>query len=413
MKRIKLTVAYDGTNYCGWQLQKNGVTIEQRLNEAITQLTGEPVRVIGASRTDSGVHAMGNVAVFDTDTRIPPEKLAYALNGRLPEDIRIQSSEEVPRNFHPRKANCVKTYEYRIWNHRFENPVKRLYDYFVFLPLDAEKMREAAACLVGEHDFRSFASSGSEAEETVRRIYGLEVLKEGCEILLRVRGDGFLYNMVRIIAGTLIQAGIGAFPPSHVKEILDARDRQAAPQTAPAKGLTLVEIAYEKALQDCLTVQEQEWSYGIWQKEILLSGESVIYIHYCEDKDFERTMKRLIKKTMRDGARKVWICDRSGRLKEWGGEEDRAEKDQLETETPEEKQLGKEYRNIFLRAVDRKDIPPILETGIFKPYFPDSSPKDLKWFCCEMPESLMPQSKGNVAADTESLKKQGKYKENL
>ncbi len=360
MKRIKLTVAYDGTDYCGWQLQKNGITIEQRLNEAITQLTGEPVRVIGASRTDSGVHAMGNVAVFDTDTRIPPEKLAYALNGRLPEDVRIQSSEEVSLTFHPRKANCVKTYEYRIWNHRFENPVKRLYSYFVFLPLDADKMREAAACLVGEHDFCSFASSGSQAEETVRRIYSLEVLKEECEILLRVRGDGFLYHMVRIIAGTLIQAGIGAFPPSHVKEILDARDRQAAPQTAPAKGLTLVEIAYKKELQDCLTVREREWSYGIWQREIPLSGESYIYIHHCENGDFDRTVRRLVKKTMRDGARKVWICDRAGRLKECSRGECQTEEYHFE-----------------------KDCLPVLQTGVFEPYFPDGGIKDGEWFYCE------------------------------
>lgn len=398
MKRIKLTVAYDGTNYCGWQLQKNGVTIEQRLNEAITQLTGEPAQVIGASRTDAGVHAMGNVAVFDTETRIPPEKLAYALNGRLPEDIRIQSSEEVPPDFHPRKANCVKTYEYRIWNHRFENPVKRLYDYFVFLLLDIEKMKEAAAYLAGEHDFCSFASSGSQAEETVRRIYGLEVLKEGPEIILRVRGDGFLYNMVRIIAGTLVQAGIGAFPPSHVREILEARDRQAAPQTAPAKGLTLVGIAYEKELQDCLAVREREWSYGIWQREIPLSGESFIYIHHCEDRDFVRTVRRLAKKTMRDGARKVWLCDRSGRLEEWGQEEEPIKKepikkDQLVRETRENKQPGKEDRTVFIRAAARKDIPTILETGIFEPYFPDSSIKDLNWFCCERTESMMVKSK--------------------
>lgn len=357
MKRIKLTVAYDGTNYCGWQLQKNGVTVEQKLNEAITQLTGEPVQVIGASRTDSGVHAMGNVAVFDTDTRIPPEKLSYALNGRLPEDIRIQSSEEVPLTFHPRKANCVKTYEYRIWNHRFENPVKRLYDYFVFMPLDVDKMREAAAFLVGEHDFCSFASSGSQAEETVRRIYGLEVIQEGCEITLRVRGDGFLYHMVRIIAGTLIQAGIGAFPPSYVQEILDARDRQAAPQTAPARGLTLVEISYEKKLPDCLAVREREWSYGIWQREIPSSGDSFLYIHHCEDRDFERTVRRLVKKTIRDGAKKVWICDRAGRLRNFGQKEYAKEEDCL------------------------KAISPILETGVFQLYFPDSRVEEGEWFC--------------------------------
>lgn len=373
MKRIKLTVAYDGTNYCGWQLQKNGITVEQRLNEAITELTGEQIQVIGASRTDSGVHAMGNVAVFDTDTRIPPEKLSYALNARLPEDIRIQSSEEVPRNFHPRKANCVKTYEYRIWNHRFENPVKRLYDYFVFLPLDVEKMREGAACLTGEHDFRSFASSGSQAEETIRRIYGLEVLKKGCEITLRIRGDGFLYNMVRIIAGTLIQVGIGAFPPSHVGEILAARDRQAAPQTAPARGLTLMEIAYEKGLDDCLIVREKEWAYGIWQKEIPLSGESYIYISHCDEKDFERNVRRLIKKTMRDGAKRVWICDRAGRLERFckaGAPSGECRFDESRPESCRLKEAGAE-----------EALPPVLRAGLFASYFPDDGTEYRRWFC--------------------------------
>ncbi len=362
MKRIKLTVAYDGTNYCGWQLQKNGVTVEQRLNEAITALTGERIQVIGASRTDSGVHAMGNVAVFDTETRIQPEKLSYALNGRLPADIRIQSAEEVFRNFHPRRANCVKTYEYRIWNHRFENPVKRLYDYFVFLPLDVEKMREGAVCLVGEHDFRSFASSGSQAEETIRKIYGLEVLKEGNEITLRIRGDGFLYNMVRIIAGTLIQVGIGAIPPSHVEEILVARDRRAASQTAPARGLTLMEIAYEKGLEDCLVVREKEWAYGIWQKEILRSGESYIYIAHCHERDFERNVVRLIKKTMRDGAGRVWICDRAGRLESpgWAGG------------------LTKEYQ---LKKQETEDLPPALRKDFPEPYFPEGGSEDRQWFC--------------------------------
>ncbi len=313
-RRIKLTVAYDGTGYCGWQLQKNGVTVEQRLNEAISSLTGETIQVVGASRTDSGVHAMGNVAVFDTDTRIPAEKLAYALNARLPEDIRVTKSEEALPGFHPRKANSIKTYVYRIWNHPFENPMKRLYAAFIYFPLDVERMREAAAWLIGEHDFKSFASAGGQAEETIRTIYRLDVERQENEILITVSGSGFLYNMVRIIAGTLIQAGAGAFPADHVREILSARDRQAAGQTAPARGLTLAGIEYEKALADWLPVREAEWRYGIWQKEILSAGEAYLYMDDCEERDWERNLLRLIKKSMRDGARRVWISDRQGRL---------------------------------------------------------------------------------------------------
>ena len=155
-KRIRIIVAYDGTNYHGWQLQENGITIEEELNRCLSELLGERIRVIGASRTDSGVHAMGNVAVFDTQNRMPAEKVAYALNQRLPEDIRIQKSEEVPPDWHPRHCHSIKTYEYRIYRAEFSMPVKRLYSYFFYRPLDIVCMREAAACLEGEHDFRSF-----------------------------------------------------------------------------------------------------------------------------------------------------------------------------------------------------------------------------------------------------------------
>ena len=158
MKRVKLTVAYDGTNYCGWQLQPNGVTIEEVLNKALTELLKEPVAVIGASRTDSGVHSLGNVAVFDTENRMPADKICFALNQRLPEDVRVQSSEEVPARWHPRKQNCVKTYEYRILNRKINVPTLRLYTHFCYFELDEGKMREAAAYLVGEHGFRSFCT---------------------------------------------------------------------------------------------------------------------------------------------------------------------------------------------------------------------------------------------------------------
>lgn len=246
MKRVKLVVAYDGTNYHGWQVQDNGITIEEVLNRTISNLVHEDIKVIGASRTDSGVHAYGNVAVFDTESRIPGDKFSFALNQRLPEDIRIQESCEVDADFHPRYADTVKTYEYNILNRRFELPSKRLYAAFSYYPMDIERMNQAAAYLVGEHDFKSFCSAGAQVQTTVRTIYAVTVTKDNDDMIhIRITGNGFLYNMVRIIAGTLMQVGTGLIEPEQVKEILEARDRSMAGPTAVAKGLTLVEIRYE------------------------------------------------------------------------------------------------------------------------------------------------------------------------
>ena len=245
MRRIKLTIAYDGTNYCGWQVQPNGITVEEVLNKAIQKLTGEEILVIGASRTDSGVHALGNVAVFDTETTIPAEKIAMALNQRLPEDIVVMKSEEVPIDFHPRYCNCSKTYEYHIINTRIPNPMKRLTNYFVSYELDIEKMRQAASYLVGEHDFVSFCNVRTDVENTVRTITELDIITNGNEITIRITGNGFLYNMVRIIVGTLIRVGRGFYEPEKVKEILEAKDRKAAGVTAPGHGLVLVKIEYQ------------------------------------------------------------------------------------------------------------------------------------------------------------------------
>ncbi len=242
--RVMLRVAYDGTNYCGWQVQPNAVTIEGVLNRELSALLAEEIVVIGASRTDSGVHALGNVAVFDTNTRIPAEKICYALNQRLPEDIVIQESKEVQLDFHPRHCDTRKTYEYHIYNARFPMPLKRNFTHFVYYDLDVQAMQKAANLLVGEHDFVSFCSSNSQVKDTVRTIYSLDVLKTDQEIVLRIRGNGFLYNMVRIIAGTLIQVGYHMYEPEKVVWMLEARDRNQAGPTAPAKGLTLVEIEY-------------------------------------------------------------------------------------------------------------------------------------------------------------------------
>ena len=245
MKRVKLVVAYDGTNYHGWQVQDNGITIEEVLNRTLSELVQEDIKVIGASRTDAGVHACGNVAVFDTESRIPGDKFSFALNQRLPEDIRIQESCEVDADFHPRYADTVKTYEYNILNRRFELPSKRLYAAFCYYPMDIERMNQAAAYLVGEHDFKSFCSAGAQVQTTVRTIYAVNVTKADDMVHIRITGNGFLYNMVRIIAGTLMQVGTGLMEPEQVKEILEARDRSKAGPTAVAKGLTLVEIRYE------------------------------------------------------------------------------------------------------------------------------------------------------------------------
>lgn len=244
MKRIKLTVAYDGTRYCGWQIQPKDITVEGILNQTLSKLLQEDITVIGASRTDAGVHAMGNVAVFDTDSTIPANKIAYAVNQWLPEDIKIQHSEEVAADFHPRKTMCIKTYQYRISNCDFLNPLTRNYAYFVYKPLNMEKMKVAAEKLIGTHDFKSFCSTNTTVEDTVRTIYQISLSKSEDEIQITIQGNGFLYNMVRIIAGTLVQIGLGQSKYEDIETILLAKDRTLAGPTAPAHGLMLKSIEY-------------------------------------------------------------------------------------------------------------------------------------------------------------------------
>ena len=244
-KRVMLIVAYDGTNYCGRQIQPNGNKIEGELNRALSELLGEKIIVSGASRTDAGVHSCGNVAVFDTIARMPAEKMSYALNQRLPEDIVVQCSKKVPLDFHPRHVKSKKTYEYRILNRDFRDPNRRLDTYFYYRHLDVHAMRVAAGYLVGEHDFKSFCSIHAQVETTVRRIYALTVDNKEDIITIRITGNGFLYNMVRIIAGTLIRVGTGEYKPEQIPEILAAKDREMAGPTAPAHGLTMIGIEYE------------------------------------------------------------------------------------------------------------------------------------------------------------------------
>lgn len=245
MKRVLLVIAYDGTQYHGWQIQPNAVTVEQVINESLTKLLNEKIEVIGASRTDAGVHAEGNVAVFDTSTSIPAEKISYALNRVLPDDIVIQESFEVPADFHPRKCDCTKTYVYRILNRNFDMPVKSRNAVHVYRKLDVDKMQEAAAYFIGQHDFKNFCSLHTQARSTVRIIYSLNIFAEKDEIEIEVCGNGFLYNMVRMIAGTLIDVGMGKMKPERIGEILVAPERNFSINTAPAKGLTLVGMEFD------------------------------------------------------------------------------------------------------------------------------------------------------------------------
>ena len=244
MRRIFLEIAYDGTNYSGWQVQNNALSVQEVIDKTLSEWLDEEIHTIGASRTDAGVHALGNVAVFDTNTKIPGDKYAFGLNSRLPEDICIQQSFEVPLQFHPRFTETVKTYEYKILNRKFPDPTRRRDSLFYYGKLDDELMNEAASYLVGPHDFKSFCASRHEGSNTVRTIYSASVSRDGDMVFLEITGNGFLYNMVRIIAGTLIEVGKGAIKPQKIKEILEAKDREAAGPTAPAHGLTLIEIEY-------------------------------------------------------------------------------------------------------------------------------------------------------------------------
>ena len=245
--RVKLVVAYDGTNYAGWQIQPNGVTIQEKLNEALRDLLKEDINTIGASRTDAGVHSYGNVAIFDTETRMPADKICFALNQRLPRDIVVQASYQVRDDWHPRYATGRKTYEYRILNRKMPDPTRRLDTYHYYYPLDLEAMQKGAAFLLGEHDFTSFSAVNSQVKTRVRTIYSLDVIKNDDIITIRVCGNGFLYNMVRIIAGTLIKVGSGEIKPEDISTILEGKNRELAGPTAPALGLTMIGIKYDNS----------------------------------------------------------------------------------------------------------------------------------------------------------------------
>ncbi len=244
MRRYRMIVEFDGTAYSGWQRQLNGPGIQQTIEEALSHLTGEDVRVTGSSRTDAGVHALGLCAHFDSATRIPPEKIAFALNAMLPGDIRIRESGLAPDGFHARYSACAKAYRYAFYNARHDRAVGRQYSAHVPLPLDEARMDREAQSLVGTHDFAAFAASGSAARSTVRTVYRARVARCGDDVTLTVLGDGFLYNMVRIVAGTLMEVGTGKRAPGAIERALCSLSRLDLGQTAPARGLTLLAALY-------------------------------------------------------------------------------------------------------------------------------------------------------------------------
>ncbi len=245
MTRVLLTLSYDGTAYAGWQRQENAVAVQQRVEEALRKLTGEPIVITGASRTDAGVHALGQRAHFDTQSRIPPDKYPYALNTCLPRDIRALAGEQVRDDFHARFDAKRKTYRYRIHNSPHASALYRDLSAHVPVPLDIAAMRASLPALIGTHDFAAFQAAGGTAKTTVRTIEALSLAQDGSDLTLTVRGNAFLYNMVRIIAGTLIGIGEGKLDGSCFARALETGDRLTLGITAPARGLELTKIEYD------------------------------------------------------------------------------------------------------------------------------------------------------------------------
>lgn len=244
MRNIKLMLQYDGTAYHGWQIQKNAVTIQETVKKAIEKMTGARINLTGCGRTDAGVHAESYVCNFYTDLSIPAEKFPYALNSLLPNDIVCIGAYEEHAGFHAKNSARGKRYVYRILNRSFPDAFLCRYAWHVKYPLDVKKMQEAARAFAGEHDFIGFASSGFTVKTTVREIYSLDVTRDNDIITIDVKGNGFLYNMVRIIAGTLVFAGSGKINPADMAEIIASRDRNRAGITVPPQGLCLKEVYY-------------------------------------------------------------------------------------------------------------------------------------------------------------------------
>jgi tRNA pseudouridine38-40 synthase len=244
MRNIKLTIEYDGTNYHGWQSQENAITVQNTVESAIRKLTGENCSLTGSSRTDTGVHALGQVANVFTESSIPPDRFSFALNSILPDDISIRESSEESFDFHSRFMSKGKKYRYLIYNSRQPSALLRHRAMHVTLRLNEEKMLEAAEYLIGKHDFTSFRASGSTVKTTERTISNVSLKRDNDIIQFEISGDGFLYNMVRIIAGTLVEVGSGKRDAAEIPSIIEAKNRRKAGITAPAQGLYLLEVYY-------------------------------------------------------------------------------------------------------------------------------------------------------------------------
>ncbi len=244
MRTIKLTIAYDGTAYNGWQVQKNGRTVQQELEKAVMKVFKKKHRVYGASRTDAGVHARAQAAHFKAPPGVPLERIPRALNAVLPESIAVTRAEEAPPDFHSRFDAKSKRYRYYILNSRCRDPFSEKYSWRVPYRLDVPLMRKEAAVLKGKHDFKSFQARDKRERPSVRTIFDIGITKRKSSLVIDIEGDGFLYNMVRNIVGTLVEVGRGYFPPGSMRKILENRDRTTAGLTAPAKGLFLEEVKY-------------------------------------------------------------------------------------------------------------------------------------------------------------------------
>ena len=245
MKNIRLTIEYDGKDFNGWQKQPNKLNIQGEIERAIEEITGEKVDLIASGRTDAGVHALAQMANFKTNSKLPVEKYPIALNTKLKKSIRIQKAEEVEENFHSRYHCKQKTYRYVINNSEQGSSRYRNLEYFIPNKLDVEKMQEAVKYFEGEHDFRAFKASGTSSKSSVRTIYKAKVEKQGDRIVIELTGNGFLYNMVRIIAGTLVDVGLRKIKPDEIPEIIENGERSRAGKTLPPQGLYLVKVEYQ------------------------------------------------------------------------------------------------------------------------------------------------------------------------
>ena len=244
MRNIKLIIEYDGKSFNGWQKQPNKLNIQGEIEKAIGEITGEEIDLIASGRTDAGVHSLGQTANFKTNSNIPIEKFPIAINSKLKKSIVIKSAEEVDERFHSRYSVKSKKYRYTINNSQYGSAIYRDMEYHFPFDLDVQKMQEAAKFFEGEHDFKAFKASGTSSKSSVRTIFKAEVIKNEDRIYIELTGNGFLYNMVRIISGTLLEVGMGKLRPEDIPEIIESKDRTRAGKTLPAHGLYLLKVEY-------------------------------------------------------------------------------------------------------------------------------------------------------------------------